>query len=195
MTDYSVEIRLNRTPRSIDRCGVSASRIGGGSVASASIAIKRCPSRVQAHDGLFQFSWTNTRRLSSTRDARQSHARCVLRTDEETARRRARRAPDSRGMAPVGAWLRDHDEALRDVERLLAVSIIRTKGTAVKRAMIRNQLSAISGAGVRLPLRVCFISRCGYWILWASSDGAQSEIRVACGFAGPAYRVVHHRAC
>jgi len=25
-----------------------------------------------------------------------------------------------------GAWLRDHDEALRDVERLLAVSVIRT---------------------------------------------------------------------
>jgi hypothetical protein len=46
MTDYSVEIRLDHTPRSIDTCGVSASRIGGGSVASASIAIKRWPSRV-----------------------------------------------------------------------------------------------------------------------------------------------------
>jgi len=58
--------------------GVSASRIGGGSTASASIAIKRCPSSVQAHDGLLKFSWTNTRMLSSTRGAGQSHARCVL---------------------------------------------------------------------------------------------------------------------
>src|SRR5437899_4659622 len=46
-----------------DTWGASASRIGGGTTASASTAIKRCPSRVQAPDVLL---WTNTRMPSRT---------------------------------------------------------------------------------------------------------------------------------